>query len=65
MMEEAIHRYVEYHDSDMSQEILAKALPEAYRIWLRDLRFGYVSFKESGRYKHHYSSSISGNYTPP
>lgn len=36
-------------------------VPQAYRILLSELRFGYVNLKEGAAYKHAHSSSISTN----
>jgi hypothetical protein len=49
---------------EMMQELLSKPLQESYRLLLQDLRFDYISMKETTKYKHHYHSSIQSNYTP-
>lgn len=46
--------------------ILEMPLAQKYKILLKDLRFDYISMKDnSGKFKHHYSSSYTASYTPP
>ncbi|KAL4506801.1 hypothetical protein ABPG72_001222 [Tetrahymena utriculariae] len=71
---EACKHYQQEHEEeedlnsqqDAINQVLGLPLPQKYKILLQDLRFDYTSFKnEQGKYKHHYSSSITTSYTPP
>jgi len=47
-------------------EIIELPLKEKYFLLLKDLRFDYASFKDTqGKYRHHYSTYLTGNYSPP
>ena len=59
----------DYQTEDL-KDILNRPLPEAYKILLKDLSFGYVSMKNehTGEYKHYYKTNaprISANPNPP
>lgn len=68
MVEEAVEGYNEHKGEDSAeiQRVLELPLPQKYKHFMKDLRFDYISMKDStGKFKHHYSSSYSATYTPP
>ena len=67
IVEEAVEGYNEHKGEDNAevQRVLELPLPKKYQHFMKDLRFDYISMKDTtGKFKHHYSSSYSATYTP-
>ena len=67
LINEAVISFREDEDGDEVDytDILNQPLPIKYKYLLKDLRFDYMDIKDQfAKYKHHYSSLISSNYTP-
>ena len=68
IVDEAISAFREDDDGEDIDytDILNQTLPIKYKYLLKDLRFDYTDMKDqTGKYKHHYTSMITTNYTPP
>lgn len=66
-LDNAIQNSADFEQTDEGEflNILNQPLDTKYRTLLKDLRFDYVSIKDtSGKFKHHYASNISSG-TPP
>ena len=55
-----LHFIILTEDDDYYQNVLSLPVQEAYKILLRDLRFDYMSMRDTNNnYKHHYANIAS------
>lgn len=63
IVEEAVEDYNDNTDDNKMENILDQPLAKKYRELLKDLRFDYVSMRDSnGKMKHHYNSYGSNTH---